>query len=121
MIADIREKEGRRLSCEILDEGGIATFVKLDMASERDWDRAVAIVMFWAGKLNILVNNAGVFDRATVEQTSGDAWDNLMDVNVRSVLLGTKMVLPAMCKANGGSIVNISSIAGIVGTLVSTT
>jgi NAD(P)-dependent dehydrogenase (short-subunit alcohol dehydrogenase family) len=120
VIADIREGDGRRLSREIVNEGGIATFVKLDVVSEQDWDRAVAIVMSWAGKLNVLVNSAGVFDRATVEQTNGDSWDALMDVNAKSVLLGTKSVIPAMRKSNGGSIVNISSIAGIVGTLVST-
>lgn len=120
VIADIRERDGRRLSREIVNEGGIATFVKLDVVSEQDWDRAVAIVMSWAGKLNVLVNSAGVFDRATVEQTNEDSWDALMDVNAKSVLLGTKSVLPVMRKSNGGSIVNISSIAGIVGTLVST-
>ena len=120
VIGDIREHDGSRLARAIAGEGGDAVFVRLDVTSEQDWERAVAEVVGRSDKLNVLVNNAGVFERATVEQTAPDAWDRLMDVNAKGVFLGTKAAIPAMRGAGGGSIVNVSSIAGLVGTAVAT-
>ena len=67
------------------------------------------------GALNILVNNAGVFMRGTVEDSDARDWDRIMDVNAKGIYLGTKAVIPEMRKAGGGSIVNISSISGMIG------
>ena len=71
------------------------------------------------GKLDVLVNNAGVFHHESIEDTSADEWDRIMAVNVKGVFLGTKCSIAAMRRAGGGSIVNISSAAGLVGGHVS--
>jgi cyclopentanol dehydrogenase len=75
----------------------------------------VAAVVTRFDKLDILVNNAGIFRRLRVEETSEESWDQVMDVNAKGVFLGTKAAIAEMRKAGGGSIVNISSIAGLVG------
>jgi NAD(P)-dependent dehydrogenase (short-subunit alcohol dehydrogenase family) len=67
------------------------------------------------GKLNVLVNNAGILFRSKIEETSEEDWDRIMAVNVKGVFLGTKCAIPAMRQAGGGSIINISSTAGLVG------
>ena len=71
------------------------------------------------GKLDILVNNAGVSHRTGVEKTTSEAWDNVMDVNAKGVFLGTKAAIPEMRKLGGGSIINISSVYGMVGSVTS--
>ena len=67
-------------------------------------------------KLDILVNNAGIFKLGVVEETSSELWDEIMEINSKGVFLGTKAAIPEMRKAGGGSIVNISSVAGLIGT-----
>lgn len=114
-IADILVEEGHRLEAEIAESGGEAVFIKLDVTSEADWKHAVDTLVARYGKLDVLVNNAGIYRRAMVEQTTVQDWDRVMEVNAKGVFLGTRAVIPAMRKAGGGSIVNISSIAGIVG------
>jgi 3alpha(or 20beta)-hydroxysteroid dehydrogenase len=69
------------------------------------------------GKLNVLVNNAGITMRMSIEETTEEDWDVIMAVNVKGVFLGTKSAIPAMRRAGGGSIINISSAAGLVGSL----
>ncbi|HAL47297.1 MAG: glucose 1-dehydrogenase [SAR202 cluster bacterium] len=115
VIGDILEVEGQKLEAEINEAGGDALFVRLDVTSEEDWDRAVDTAVSRYGKLDILVNNAGVYERATVEETTSDSWDRIMDVNAKGSFLGVKAVIEPMRQAGGGSIVNISSGAGIVG------
>ncbi len=114
-IADILVDEGRRLEAEIAESGGEAIFIRLDVTSEADWKRAVDSLVARFGKLDVLVNNAGIYHRAMVEQTTVQDWERVVEVNAKGVFLGTRAVIPAMRKAGGGSIVNISSIAGIVG------
>ncbi len=114
-IADILEDEGRRLEAEIAELGGEAIFIKLDATSEDDWNRAVDTIVSRFGKLDVLINNAGIYRHGTVENTSVEDWDQVMDVNAKGVFLGTKAAIPAMRRAGGGSIVNISSTAGLVG------
>ena len=114
-IADILEDEGRRLEAEIAEAGGQASFIKLDVTSEDDWQRAVESIVRSYGKLDALVNNAGIFHLATVEDTTVEDWDQILSVNGKGVFLGTKAAIPEMRRAGGGSIVNISSIAGLVG------
>ena len=114
-IADILEDEGRRLEAEIAEAGGQASFIKLDVTSEDDWQRAVESIVRSYGKLDALVNNAGIFHLATVEDTTVEGWDQILSVNGKGVFLGTKAAIPEMRRAGGGSIVNISSIAGLIG------
>lgn len=119
-IADVLEDEGRRLADEIAADGGEALFVRLDVNCEQQWAEAVDAVVSAYGRLDVLVNNAGIYQRANVEETSSADWDRMLNINGRGVFLGTKAVIPAMRAAGGGSIVNISSIAGIIGSAGST-
>ena len=114
-IADVLEDEGRRLEAEIAEAGGDAVFIRLDATSEEEWNSAVAEVERRYGKLDVLVNNAGIYRRGYVLETDSQTWDDVMDVNAKGVFLGTKAAIPAMRRAGGGSIVNISSTAGLVG------
>ena len=115
VIGDILEEEGRRTEAEISETGAECVFVRLDAASESDWQQAVATAVGRFGKLDILVNNAGIFRGDRVEDTTEESWDLVMDVNAKGVFLGTKHSIPEMRKAGGGSIINISSVAGLVG------
>ncbi len=119
-VADIREEAGQTLAAEIRAQGGDAMFVPLDVTSEAQWESAVDAVMTAYGRLDILVNNAGIYQRANVEQTTDDDWDRMLGINGRGVFLGTKAAIPAMRASGGGSIVNISSVAGIIGSAMST-
>jgi len=115
VIGDILEEEGRRTEAQINESGGNCIFVRLDVTSESDWRQAVAAAVSRFGKLDILVNNAGIYRSDTVENTSVEDWDLVMDINAKGVFLGTKLAIPEMRKAGGGSIINISSVAGLVG------
>ena len=115
VFGDVLDDEGKKLEAEIRGKGGQATYVHLDVTREADWRAAVATARQAYGKLNVLVNNAGILLRAKIEETSEADWDRIMAVNAKGVFLGTKAVLPAMREAGGGSIINISSTAGLVG------
>ncbi len=116
VIGDILEHDGRRVEAEINELGGECVFVTLDVTQEADWERAVATAVARFGKLDVLVNNAGIFKLGKVEETTSELWDEIMDINSKGVFLGTKSAIPEMRKAGGGSIINISSVAGLVGT-----
>ena len=115
VFGDILDGDGKKVEAEIRDTGGEATYVHLNVTREADWRAAVATAVERYGKLNVLVNNAGILLRAKIEHTSEADWDRIMAVNAKGVFLGTKAVLPAMREAGGGSIINISSTAGLVG------
>jgi cyclopentanol dehydrogenase len=115
VIGDILDAEGKRVEAGIAGGGGEALFVHLDVTSEADWERAVASTVSRFGRLDVLVNNAGVGGGSRLEDTTAEAWDRGMDVNAKGVFLGTKAAIPAMRRAGGGSIVNISSQLGMVG------
>jgi NAD(P)-dependent dehydrogenase (short-subunit alcohol dehydrogenase family) len=115
VFGDILDAEGQKVEAEIRASGGDATYVRLDVTSERDWRAAVETVVRQYGKLTVLVNNAGIIIRKGIEETTVEEWDRTQAVNVRGVFLGTKHAIPAMRQAGGGSIINISSIAGLVG------
>jgi len=108
--------EGTALAESIKKEGGEATFIKLDVTKEGEWREVINEVIGKYGKLNILVNNAGVSLAKTIEDTSLDEWNLVMDINSTGVFLGTKYAIEAM-KNNGEpcSIINISSIDAMVG------
>jgi cyclopentanol dehydrogenase len=89
-------------------------YVHLDVTSETDWQAAVQTTTSRYGKLDILINNAAiVIPRVPIEERTVAEWDRVMAVNAKGVFLGTKHAIPAMRRAGGGSIVNISSVAGI--------
>jgi NAD(P)-dependent dehydrogenase (short-subunit alcohol dehydrogenase family) len=115
VVADILEDEGRAVENDINAKGGEALFVRLDVTRETDWEQAVAATVDRFGKLDVLVNNAGIGGASRVEDTSVEAWERVMAVNAKGVFLGTRAAIPAMRRAGGGSIVNISSQLGLVG------
>jgi len=118
VVVTTRKKvvEGTALAESIKKDGGEATFIKLDVSEEREWVEVIGEVIRKYGKLNILVNNAGVSLGKTIEETSLDEWNWLMNINSAGVFLGCKHAIEAM-KNNGEpcSIVNISSIDAMVG------
>lgn len=115
VVADIREDDARKVEAEIAEAGGEAMVVILDVSKEDQWEQAIADVIAKFGKLDILVNNAGISGSGEKDFGSTAAWDQLMDINAKSVFLGMKHAIPEMEKVGGGAIVNISSISGMVG------
>lgn len=117
VIGDILDVEGQKLEAEISETGGKCLYVHLDVTSESDWKKGIDRAVAEFGKLDILVNNAGIFIPAGLEETDEDLWDRTMDINAKGVFLGTKLAIPEMRNAGSGSIVNISSTAGLRGSL----
>lgn len=113
VFGDILDEEGKHVETEIRAQGGEATYVHLDVTRASDWRRAVQFAESQYSKLDVLVNNAGIVIRGTIEETSAGDWDRIMAINMKGVFLGTKYAIPAMRRAGGGSIINISSGAGI--------
>ena len=120
VLGDVLESEGQQVEAEIAEAGGEAVFVHLDVTSEADWQQAVDTAVERFGGLHILVNNAGIWDGGNVENQTVEGWDRTMDINAKGVFLGTKAAIPAMRESGSGSIVNISSTAGITGSVGST-
>ena len=114
VIGDIRDELGMQVEAEIRELGGEAVYLHLDVTSDDDWQRAVATAEQQFGRVDVLVNNAAIVLRKDIEETTADNWDNIMDINAKGVFLGTRAVIPAMRRAGGGSIINISSISGLV-------
>ena len=115
VIGDVLDEEGRQTEAAINEIGGECLFVRLDVTSEDSWADAIAATIARFGKLDVLVNNAGIVARGTLDTATVEEWDRVMDVNAKGVFLGTKAAIPEMRNAGGGSIVNISSMSGIVG------
>ena len=114
VIADILDDQGRQVEAEINELGGDALYTHMDVTSEADWQNAVQATVAKYGKLDILVNNAAIIiEKAAIEDRTAAEWDRVFEVNAKGVFLGTKHSIPEMRKAGGGSIVNISSVAGI--------
>lgn len=114
-VTDIDEAGGSATVEGIRTAGGKAKFIKHDSASEADWNAVVATVKNEVGRLDILVNNAGILILKPVHETEPAEWDKVFNVNVKGVYLGIRACVPLMRESRGGSIVNISSIYGIVG------
>lgn len=114
VLTDIDEARGQTVAEEIVKAGGRASFIRADASSEPDWRAVMAHTLKLHGQLDILVNNAGISSSA-VDPASLQAWDKLMSINAGSAYLGTQIASDVMVKAGRGSIVNISSIYGIVG------
>ena len=115
VIGDLLDVDGMRVAAEIAELGGEAIYVHLDVTKEEDWQSAVQAAVSAYGKLDVLINNAGIWRRGRVEDTTVEDWDAIQNVNSKGVFLGTKAAIPEMRKAGGGSVINISSTAGLVG------
>ena len=115
IIADVLEDEGRQVEAGIRDAGGEAVFVPMDVTREADWEQAVGTAVQRFGKLDVLVNNAGLSSTSVADPLETAGWHRIMQVNTTGVFLGTRFAIPAMQAGGGGSIVNISSIMGFVG------
>jgi cyclopentanol dehydrogenase len=117
VIADVLDTETRSLAEEINRKAGsrVALAMHVDVTRAADWRNAVETCEREFGGLDILVNNAGILNFKRIEETSEEEWDSVVAVNQKGVWLGMKTAVPAMRKRRGGSIVNISSIYGIIG------
>jgi 3(or 17)beta-hydroxysteroid dehydrogenase len=116
MATDINATGVKVVAEEIEKQGGEALFSKHDVASEDDWKKIVRTVVEHFGRLDVLVNCAGIHVAASVEETTFEKWRRIMSVNLDGVFLGTKYGAEAMKKTGGGSIINVSSTAGLIGT-----
>ena len=122
VIADILDEEGMKLEAELRELGANASYVHLDVTDADQWQQAVEETVSRYGKLDILVNNARIagmqvsgLDAPKIDGVDTGVWDRIMEVNAKGVFLGTRAAIPPIRDAGGGSIVNISSIAGLVG------
>jgi NAD(P)-dependent dehydrogenase (short-subunit alcohol dehydrogenase family) len=115
VVTDLLETEGKTVVEEITSQGGEAIFLEQDVTKEQNWKEVIEKTLSQFGRLNVLVNNAGVLLHKAIEDMSLEEWRWLMGVNLDGVFLGTKHAVGAMRKTGGGSIINISSIAGLIG------
>lgn len=115
ILCDLEQTTGKELERKILQTGKNAVFYPMDVTSEIDWKNMFSNTINMFNRVDILINNAGINIRKAIEEMEVEEWDAMMCVNVRSVFLGIKHVLPIMRKQNGGSIINVSSICGLVG------
>ena len=114
-ILDLDAEKGRATAEDIAGRGGFARFIRTDVTSEADWQAAVARAVEECGRLDVLVNNAGINIRKPVEEMSIDEWCTMMKVNTGSTFLGCKYAIPVMRGQGGGAIINTSSVCGLVG------
>jgi NAD(P)-dependent dehydrogenase (short-subunit alcohol dehydrogenase family) len=114
-IADVNEETGAAAAAKLRETGTRAAFLPLNVALEADWQRAVKQMEDETGGLDILVNNAGINIRKVIEEISAEELDQMYNVNVKGPFLGIKYALPVMKKIGGGSIINMSSVCGLIG------
>ena len=115
MLTDVIDDEGRALTAELKARGLKVDYRRLDVTKEAAWKRVVRQTTAEYGRVDILVNNAGIGTFADVEQETLEGWNRLIAINQTGVWLGMRAAIPAMLKAGGGSIINLSSIFGAVG------
>jgi NAD(P)-dependent dehydrogenase (short-subunit alcohol dehydrogenase family) len=114
-LLDLNEESGRKAEVVLAGLPGKVRFLKMDITLEEEWQRITSLVIAQEGRIDVLVNNAGINIRKPIEEMSINEFNTMMLVNVGSVFLGTKYVLPLMRKAGGGSIINTSSVCGLIG------
>jgi NAD(P)-dependent dehydrogenase (short-subunit alcohol dehydrogenase family) len=110
-IGDIKVAEGENVARELSG----AVFLRLDVTSEESWKAAFAAILAKAGRLDVLVNNAGISIRKDIEEMQADSLDSMLAVNIKGPFLGIKHALPVLRASGGGTILNMSSICGLVG------
>ncbi|UUI39378.1 SDR family NAD(P)-dependent oxidoreductase [Oceanobacillus oncorhynchi] len=115
IATDINDNVLDEVINEIKENGGDAIGLKHNVTSEDEWKQVIQEAVTHYGKIDVLVNNAGVSSPKTIAQMEMDEWNKVMDINLNGCVIGMKYVIPEMQKAGGGSLINISSIGGIVG------
>lgn len=115
IVSDFLSKQGNKVVKDIINNGGKAEFFELDASIESQWIELVESIKLKFGNIDILVNNAGIVDPTGLLDTNDTIWNKVMDINAKGVFLGMKHVVPTMAEKQSGSIVNISSMWGIVG------
>lgn len=113
VIGDLLDEEGKALADEL---GDAARYVHLDVTSEEDWASAVAFTTAEFGRLDVLFNNAGIFNGGQLQRYKTEQWQQMLDVNLTGAFLGIRAAADALIAAGGGSIINTSSIEGLRGT-----
>jgi 3alpha(or 20beta)-hydroxysteroid dehydrogenase len=114
VFGDILDDEGKAVAAEV---GDAARYLHLDVTKPEEWDAAVATAMSEFGSVDVLVNNAGILNIGTIEDYELSEWQRILDINLTGVFLGIRAVVKAMKEAGRGSIINISSIEGMAGTI----
>ena len=109
------ERQGEQVASQLREEGIEAHFRRMDVTSEEDWAAAVDEAVKASGRVDVLVNNAGINIRKPVEEMTIEEWTTMMRVNSGSVFLGCKYAIPVMRKQGGGAIINTSSVCGLIG------
>ncbi|WP_216893944.1 glucose 1-dehydrogenase [Nocardia alni] len=112
VIGDILDDQGKALAASL---GDAARYVHLDVTDPEQWESAVAEATSSFGKLNVLVNNAGIVNGGPLQKFDIDKWRQIIDVNLTGTFLGMRAVIDSMIAAGGGSIINVSSIEGLRG------
>ena len=115
LLADLADSGAEEVDSSIQQAGGNSIFEHTDVSSRADVERMVQACIRHYGRVDILVNNAGIVRQASLHEMSEEDWDSVLDVNLKSVYLGSKAVLPHMLEQGSGKIINVASIAGIVG------
>ncbi|MFC4618501.1 SDR family NAD(P)-dependent oxidoreductase [Camelliibacillus cellulosilyticus] len=115
VATDLQEDVLKQVVADINNNGGEAIAIKHNVADEHEWKSVVQTAVDTFGKIDILVNNAGVSEPKTLLNITMEQWQKVMDINLTGCVLGMKYVIPEIQKAQGGSVINISSIGGIVG------
>ena len=113
VIGDLLDDEGAALAAELGDH---ARYVHLDVTQDADWRAAVELTVAEFGKLDVLFNNAGIFNGGQLQRYAQEQWQAMLDVNLTGPFLGMRAATDAMIAAGGGSIINTSSIEGLRGT-----
>ena len=118
VIGDLLDEEGAALAEELCEEFGqsAARYVHLDVTQDDDWRAAVDLTVTEFGKLDVLFNNAGIFNGGQLQRYKTDQWQQMLDVNLTGAFLGIRAAADAMIASGGGSIINTSSIEGLRGT-----
>ena len=116
-MADVNREVGEAAASALRENGGAATFVYLDVSDDTGWKQLCRQIEDEAGGIDILVNNAGINIRKTIEEMSGEELDRMYAVNIKGPFLGIKHVLPIMKAIGGGSVINMSSVCGLIGHL----
>jgi len=115
VIADWSEEGGKETTQQIKKQGREAVFVKTDVSNSGDINEMVKTCLDNFGQIDILVNNAGIVKFGSLHEMSEEDWEQVLDVDLKSVFLGSKRVIPEMIKQGKGKIINMTSIAGMVG------
>lgn len=114
-LLDLDEEKGLVAQAQLQADGARVYFIKMDLTSESSWQETIDRICKGGQRIDVLVNNAGINIRKPVEEMSIEEWNKMMMVNTGSVFLGCKYVIPVMKKQHSGSIINTSSVCGLIG------